>query len=359
MKSIILKRAAATVGAVALIVSLAACSGRGSDTPSASSSASAAAKFTRMAIVTPATEADHGWNQVGLKNAQEAADSLGLKLDAYPNVGYDNPQTNIEQAAKKDGVGFVIAHASGFGDAAAKAEANTGVPVLVTDYPSKQVPGRVGVITFSAEQVGYLAGIAAAKSTKSNKLGIAISADDVNWYAMAGGFVEGARSITPSIQTDVAYISAAGYDDSKGGKAIVQQLIAKRDDVIFGMGDGATVGYISAVNDANAAGNKVKYIADIGDVSDLVASSDELLTSALWVFTGTYEQAVKDIIAGKYAQKPYNLDLANGGMKLQKTANMTDDINTAVADATTKINSGDVKVDQAQSKDELDKILAK
>lgn len=360
MHSSILKRTVLAAGStLAVVALLAACSGRGNDTSSGSTSGSTGASFSRMAIVTPATEADHGWNQVGLKDAQAAADKLGLKLDAYPNVGYDNPETNIEQAAKKSGVGFVIAHASGFGDAAAKAQANTGVPVLVTDYPSKQVPGKVGVITFSAEQVGYLAGIAAAKTTTSKKLGVAISADDVNWYSMSGGFAEGARSVDPSMQIDVAYISAAGYDDSKGGKSIVQQLIAKGDDVVFGMGDGATVGYVAAVNDANASGNKVKYIADIGDVSDLFTSKDALLTSALWSFTGTYEQAVKDIKAGTYAKKPYNLDLANGGLLLQDTANLTSDIKSAVKDATSKINSGDIKVDQAQSKDQLDKILAK
>jgi basic membrane protein A len=358
MNSSILKRTVLAAGStIAVVALLAACSGRGNDT-SGSTSSSSGASFSRMAIVTPATEADHGWNQVGLKDAQAAADNLGLKLDAYPNVGYDNPETNIEQAAKKSGVGFVIAHASGFGDAAAKAQANTGVPVLVTDYPSKQVKGKVGVITFSAEQVGYLAGIAAAKTTTTKKLGIAISADDVNWYSMSGGFVEGARSVDSSVQIDVAYISASGYDDSKGGKAIVQQLIAKGDDIVFGMGDGATVGYVSAVNDANSGGNTVKYIADIGDVSDLFTSKDALLTSALWSFTGTYEQAVKDIKAGTYATKPYNLDLANGGMLLQDTPNLTSEIKTAVTTATSKINSGDIKVDQAQTKDQLDKILA-
>ena len=98
MNSTILKRSVLSAGsAIALIALLAACS-RGADTSGGSSSGSTAS-FSRMAIVTPATEADHGWNQVGLKDAQAAADKLGLKLDAYPNVGYDNPETNIEQAA--------------------------------------------------------------------------------------------------------------------------------------------------------------------------------------------------------------------------------------------------------------------
>ncbi|WP_298227660.1 BMP family ABC transporter substrate-binding protein [Gryllotalpicola sp.] len=365
MNSTTLKRAALAAGAFALVASLAACSGRGSDTPSATSTtpattdSTAALPFTRIAIVTPATEADHGWNQVGLKDAGEAAGALGLTLDSYPNVGYDDPQTNIEQAAKKSGVGFVIAHASGFGDAAAKAEAATGVPVLVTDYPSKQVPGKVGVITFSAEQVGYLAGVAAAEATTSKKLGIAISADDVNWYAMAGGFDEGAKSIDPSIGIDVAYISQTGYDDAAGGKKIVQQLIAKGDDVVFGMGDGATEGYISAINDADSAGGSVKYIADIGDVTDLVKNPSELLTSALWNFTPTYEQAIKDIAAGTFAQKPYNLDLANGGMLLQDTPQLTSAIKADVKTASDGIIAGTIKVDQAQTKDQLDAILKK
>ncbi|MFC5500739.1 BMP family protein [Lysinimonas soli] len=347
------RRAIPAVGALTLAVMLAACSGRGATT----TTASANGDFTTVTIVTPATESDHGWNQMGLKGARAAAKASGLTLTEDVNVGYDNTETILTQAAQKKGVGLVIAHASGFAQAADHANQSTGVPVLITDFPKQQIKGKIGIITFNAQEGGYLAGIAAAMSSKSGKLGVAISADDINWYTMSGGFVAGARSVNPSIKVDVAYIGAASYDDSAGGKKVVQQLIASGDDVIFGMGDGATIGYVAAVDEANQAGTAVKYIADIGDVSDLVKNKDEVLTSVLWVFDKTYEQAIKDVKAGTFAQTPYNLNLKNGGIKLEDTATLTSDMKAATKKAASGIEDGSITVPNTTTKDLLTALL--
>ncbi len=349
-------RLAVVAGFSSLMLVLAACSSSGNSGTSASPSPSSSSSFTAVSIVTPATEADHGWNQMGLKGAKEATTALGLQLDTLTNVGYDNTQTILTQAAKKPGVGLVIAHASGFTQAADKANAATNVPILTVDFPNQQLPGKVGVLTFSAQQGGYLAGIAAAMNTKSNKIGIAISADDLNWFTMSGGFVAGARSVNPKIQIDVAYVGAAAYDDSAGGKKVVQQLIAKGDDVIFGMGDGATIGYIAAIE---AATTPVKYIADIGDVSDLIKNPSQYLTSVLWVFTGADTQAIKDVQAGTFANKPYNLDLANGGIALQTTPAMNSATTTATNTAKAGIIAGTISVPSTTSKSQLNALLAK
>jgi basic membrane protein A len=353
----IVKRIIPTLGVVTVALMLAACAGRG--TPTTTATANANAKFTTVTIVTPATESDHGWNQMGLKGARAAAAAVGLKLTEDPNVGYDNTETILTQAAQKDGVGLVIAHASGFAQAADHANQTTGVPVLITDFPTQQIKGHIGVITFSAQQGGYLAGITAAMSSKSNKVGIAVSADDINWYTMAGGFVAGARSVNPTIQISVAYIGAAAYDDSAGGKKVVQQLIASGDDVIFGMGDGATIGYVAAVDEANQAGTSVKYIADIGDVSDLVKNPDEVLTSVLWKFDGAYQQAIKDVIAGTFAQAPYDLNLKNGGITLEDTTTLTSAMKDAVKTATSGIEGGSITVPNTTTKDLLTALLNK
>jgi basic membrane protein A len=352
-QSRVAKRALPVLTLVAVAAILTGCAGRGTTTTSSDTNG----KFTTVTIVTPATESDHGWNQMGLAGAKAAAADTGLKLTADTNVGYDNTQTILTQAAQKKGVGFVIAHASGFGQAAAQANAKTGVPFLITDVPKAQVKNKIGVITFSAQQGGYLAGIAAAMTTKSNKLGIAISADDINWFTMSGGFIAGAKSVNPAIHFDVAYIGAASYDDSAGGKKVVQQLIASGDDVVFGMGDGATVGYVAAVDEANQAGKSVKYIADIGDVSDLVTDKSEVLTSVLWEFDGAYSKAIKDIKAGTFARAPYDLNLKNGGIKLQKTDDITAAIQAKVTAATSGIEDGSITVPDAATKAQLNALL--
>jgi simple sugar transport system substrate-binding protein len=343
------------VGVVTVALMLTACSGRGDTTTEAVVSAD----FSTVTIVTPATESDHGWNQMGLVGARIAAEATGLTLTENAGVGYDNIETILTQAAEKEGVGLVIAHASGFAKAADNANKATGIPMLIADFPDQQIEGRVGVVTFSAQQGGYLAGIAAAMTTTTNKVGIAVSAEDLNWFSMSGGFVEGARSVNPDIDISIAYVGAAAYDDSAGGKKVVQQLIASGADVIFGMGDGATIGYVAAVDEANAAGTPVKYIADIGDVTDIVTTPGAVLTSVLWNFEGAYEAALKDVIAGTFATAPYDLNLDNGGIALQDTDSLTADIKNAVKTATAGISDGSITVSVTSTKDLLTALLAK
>src|SRR6202011_4535553 len=94
---------------------------------------------------------------------------------------------------------------------------------------------------------------------KTNKLGIVISAADTNWFKQSGGFVAGARSVNKKVQFSFAQIGQAAYDDAAGGKRVMQTVIAGGADVVFGMGDGASFGYLNAAEQAHM-GHKVWFI---------------------------------------------------------------------------------------------------
>jgi len=347
----VFKRIVALTGAVAIIAGMAACQSRGEG--SGPSSSDSGKKVSQVAIVTPATEADHGWNQQGVAAAEQAATELGIKLQKNTNVGYDNTQTILTQVAKK-GNDVVLAWASGFTTAAARAAKATGVPMLVVDNPSAAIPGRVGVVTFEAQQGAYLAGIAAAMTTKSKTVGVVVSADDINWFNMSGGFIQGVRSVDPAIKIVIAYIGAAAYDDSAGGKKVASQVIAAGADVVFGMGDGSTVGYIAAVE---AAPTPVKYIADIGDVTDLLKDPNTMLTSVRWNMKGAFVEAIKGVEDGSFGKKPYTLTVANGGLTLQDTPSLTTEIKAAVDKAKQGIIDGSIKVETSTTKAAVTKLL--
>lgn len=344
-----IKQTVAIASLAFLVVGLAACSSRDASSDAATTST---AKVTKIAIVTPETEADHGWNEQGLAGAKAAATELGVELSENTNVGYDNTQTILTQVAQ-DGNQLVIVHASGFATAAEKANAATGVPMLIATNGTS-VLGKIGVITFEAQEGAYLAGIAAAMQTKTNNVGIVVSADDVNWFTMSGGFIQGVRSVNPDIKINIAYIGAAGYADSAGGKRVTDQVIAAGADVIIGFGDGATIGYIAAVE---AAPSPVKYIATIGDVTSLVKDPSTVLTSVRWNFKDTIVKAVKDLDAGTFGASPYVLTVANGGLSLQDSPALTAAMKTAVATATAGIIDGSITIQRTASKDEVTTLL--
>lgn len=345
-------RAAVTLLAAAALVASAGCTSRAAT--EGEGEQTAGTPVTQFAIVTPALESDHGWNQQGLVAARAAAEQLGITLDEHANVGYDNPETILTQVAQ-GGNQLVIAHASGFNTAGHRVGTQTGVPTLVVDI-EQNVPGKVATVIPQPEQGAYLAGIAAAMQTQTGTIGIVASAENLNWFLMAGGFAQGVHSVDPSIKIVMAYIGAAEYDNVAGGANATKQVIAAGADVIMGLGNGSTVGYLQAIETANT-GYPISYVATIGDVTDIVQNPDTVLTSALWNFTDTYVQAIRDFEAGTFGTKTYDLTVKNGGLTLKDTPKLTPEMKAAVEQATKDITDGTVKVKRTTDKNAVQEML--
>lgn len=339
--------------AVTGLVLTAGCSGRGTDDGGAGAGGAGEPKqVERFAIVTPEKESDYGWNQQGIRAAQETAQQLGIELDEHTGVGYDNTESILTQVAQADN-DFVIAHASGFNAAGARVGEQTGVPTLVVDIENN-VPGEVATVIPQPEQGAYLAGIAAAMQTETNTVGIVASAENLNWFLMAGGFAEGVFSVDPEIEVIISYIGPAEYGDSAGGANVTKQVIAAGADVIMGMGDGATIGYLQAIETAD---DPVSYIATIGDVSEIVEQEGIVLTAVLWNFADTYERAIEDIRAGAFGTQSYELTVGNGGFTLQQTPEFTSEMREATDEAAKAIADGTLQLNRVSDKDAVQELI--
>jgi basic membrane protein A len=310
------------------------------------------AKVTKIAIATPAKNNDYGWNQQGVKAATAAAAAYHAKLTVITNIGYDKTDTVLTQLAKS-GANFIIAHASGYDTVAGRIGQRYKVPVMTYDVPTQLVKGYVSNITTESQEAAYLAGILAAKSTKAHKVGIVISAADPNWYKMSGGFAAGFRSIDKTSKIFFATVSPTGYDDAAGGKRVANSVIAQGADVIFAMGDGATFGYLQAIETAKS---KVWFIGDIGDLTP-IDKKHVFLSSVLWDFTGAYKSAIADINKGTYGTHGYVLSLKNGGVSLLKTRFISASVWSAIQKARAGIISGSIKVPDVSTKGAVTKLL--
>jgi basic membrane protein A and related proteins len=326
-----------------------------------SSSATAGAagkKVTSVAIATPAKTNDYGWNAQGVDGLQAAAKAEGIKtVFVEQNIGYNNTDSVLRQLALK-GYGLVVAHASGYDTSAQRISEQYKVPMITYDVPTEKSPGVLSNITTSSQQGAYLAGIIAASTTKSGHIGVVISASDTNWFEMEGGYIAGARSVNPKIKVTTALIGTASYDDVAGGKRVATQVIATGADVVFGMGDDASFGYLSAISNAKAAGKKVWYIGDIGDMTP-IDKQHVLLSSVLWNFTNADEQAIKDINAGTFGAHGYNLTLANGGIAVLHSKYISSSLWSKVATATKGIEGGSIAVPDTTTAGAVSKLLNK
>jgi simple sugar transport system substrate-binding protein len=307
-----------------------------------------------VAIATPAQTNDYGWNQQGVNSAAKAASAFGAKLTKVTNIGYDKTQVVLTQLAKS-GANFIIAHASGYDTIAARIAQQYKVPVITYDIPTMLVKNYVSNITTQSQQGAYLAGILAARTTKTHTVGIVISASDPNWYKMSGGFAAGFRSIDKKGKIVFATIGPASYDDAAGGKRAANSVIAQGADVILTMGDGATFGYLQAIETAKV-GHKVWMIGDIGDLTP-IDTHHVFLSSVLWTFTNAFKAAIADINKGTYGTRGYQLTLGNGGISLLRTKYIPTSVWKEIGKAKLGIVKGTVKVPNVSTKGGVLKLI--
>ncbi|MDE3132723.1 MAG: BMP family ABC transporter substrate-binding protein [Acidobacteriota bacterium] len=315
-------------------------------------------KFSSVAIATPAKTDDYGWNAQGVAGLKAAAKKYGVKVKVVQNLGYNNTAALLRQIANgSPKPGLVVAHASGYDTAAQQVSKQTGVPMITYDIPSMLSKGTLSNITTSAQQGGYLAGVLAARTTKTKKVGVIISASDTNWYEMTGGFAAGVRSVNPKIKISFGQIGPASYDDSAGGKRVATSVIAAGADVIFAMGDGASFGYLQGISTAKA-GHKVWYIGDIGNMTP-IDNKHVLLSSVLWNFTTAYETFFAQLKKGTFGTMGYNLTLANGGISLLHSKYIPASVWSAITKATRGIESGKIKVPDTTTAAKTQALLKK
>ncbi|HZR93446.1 MAG TPA: BMP family ABC transporter substrate-binding protein [Gaiellaceae bacterium] len=306
-----------------------------------------AGKVKVVAIATPAQTNDYGWNQQGVNGAKKAAAAFGAKVTAVTNIGYDKTDVVLRQLAKS-GADFIIAHASGYDTVAERIAQQYKVPIMTYDIPTMLVKNYVSNITTESQQGSYLAGILAARMTKTHKVGIVISASDPNWYKMSGGFAAGVRSIDKTAKIVFATIGPAAYDDAAGGKRAANSVIAQGADVILTMGDGATFGYLQAIETAKV-GHKVWMIGDIGNLAP-IDKKHVFLSSVLWDFTNAYKAAIADINKGTYGTHGYDLTLKNGGISLLRTQYVPTSVWKEIGQAKAGIVAGKIKVPNVTTK---------
>ncbi|WP_301108629.1 BMP family protein [Sporosarcina sp.] len=199
--------------------------------------------------------------------------------------------TNLNNLARRDfnlifGVGFLMEDA--IADIAAQ-QKDTEFAIIdgVVDAPN------VTSVLFKEQEGGFLAGVAAALMTKSDKIGFIGGMDIPVIERFEAGFLEGVKAVKPEIKVDAKYTGA--FDKAELGKAEANRMYSSGVDIIFHAAGGTGNGVFSEAKERKQA-DKDAYVWVIGVDSDQyeegkVGDDNITLTSML----KRVDVAVKDI----------------------------------------------------------------
>jgi len=332
-------------------IGLAACGNRASKSDSSN-----AKTDLKAAIVTDTGGVDDkSFNQSAWEGLQAWGKENGLSKDNgftyFQSTSEADFANNFSQAATNGyklvyGVGYKLAPA-----VKAAADENADINYVIIDSvvgDKKNVASAV----FADNEAAYLAGVAAAKTTKTNKVGFIGGARGEVITRFEKGFEAGVKSVNKDISVDVQY--AEDFNNPEKGRTIAATQYAAGADVIYQAAGGTGAGVFKEAKDLNEKKNEDEKVWVIGVDRDQAAEGKYTSKDGKesnFVLVSTLKQVgttVKDI-ANKTEKGEFPggqvivYSLKDKGVDLAVT-NLSEEGKKAVEDAKAKILDGSVKV---------------
>jgi basic membrane protein A len=267
----------------------------------------------KVALLTPGKVSDAGWNALAYKGLQAIHTELGAEVANK----YNEPSI----AVGKDFPAIVFISSSG----------------------GKTAP-NVGAFRFELEQGFYLAGMMAAKMSKSGIIAEVGGLPDIpSIESTFHAFEAGAKSVNPKIVVKKVY--AGSFDDIAKAQTATETVIGQGADFVIHQANNAAQGVFNAC--------KAKGVNALGANADQNANdSGAVIASATIVADPAFIDLAKQVKAGTYkgTVTPYGMEkgaidfVINPNMKSKVPA----DVVKLLDDTKKKITDGKLAVPMDQ-----------
>ncbi|SEK66478.1 basic membrane protein A [Carnobacterium iners] len=154
---------------------------------------------------------------------------------------------------------------------------------------------NVASLVFKDNESAFLAGIAAAESTLSNKVGFIGGQQSDIIDKFEAGFVQGVKTVKPEAEVRVEYVNS--FADSAKGKAIAAAMYASGIDIIFQAAGDSGNGVFSEAKDLmnlNSENKKWVIGADRDQTKEGVYNSGNVTLTSTLKQTGNAIQDIAD-----------------------------------------------------------------
>ncbi|MFB9604507.1 BMP family protein [Streptomyces roseofulvus] len=304
------------IASAALALSATACGKSSSDGGSDSDS-----KATKAAIAYDiGGRGDQSFNDAAYAGLKKAEDDLGVKgAEAEPSSGEGDADkvqrlTSLARAGNNPVIGVGFAYAPAIEKVAKQFPDTTFGIIDDTSVTGKNIANLV----FNEEQGSYLAGVAAAKASKSGTVGFIGGVEVPLIKKFEAGYVQGVKDTNPKAKVLTQYLTQPpnfdGFAKPDLGKAAAEGQLDKGADVIYAAAGLAGSGAIEA---ASKAGKwSIGVDSDQYNQAGLAEYKDSILTSVTKDVSDSVYNLIKSVKDGKPQTGEVRYGLATDGVGL-------------------------------------------
>jgi simple sugar transport system substrate-binding protein len=239
-----------------------------------------------LALVSPAAEV--GWTKQHTLGVAAIKQALGDRVEIHIVDNVFQPQDAERVLRAFAASGHQLIFGTSFSHGVATARVAPLFPRVAFDCcAGAKVLANLGAFEARYHEGTYLAGIAAAKASKTRKLGFVGGFPIPDIVGPANAFLLGAQSVTPDITCAIIFMNS--WEDPGKEKEATLALAAQGCDVIAAMTDSPVAAQTA----------EQKGIWSVGYASDIRRfAPTRLLTSLILDWSSIYVQDARDVLAG-------------------------------------------------------------
>ncbi len=200
----------------------------------------------RVALLTPGSIRDAGWNQSAYEGLERIRDELDAEVAHQQTVTPQDFETGFRDFAAR-GYDLVFGHGFEFQDAAARVGAEYPDAVFVTTSGST-IRSNVAPIVFEMEQATYVLGYLGALLSKRGQIGAIGGVEIPSVASTFLAFEAGARAARSDIRVSISYIGS--WTDVSAAREATLAQMAQGSDVLIHNANEAAGGFFQAVRDS-------------------------------------------------------------------------------------------------------------
>lgn len=284
-----------------------------------------------------------------------AAGAVGLETRKRPVGAPWQADIALEELAA-DGIELIVTAVAGLKlDQLAPRYPRTRFAVIdrPVDHPN------VTHLQFAVHEASFLAGVAAALTSRTGVVGFVGGADSPTIWPFAAGFEAGARAVDPSITVLSKYLGAAedlwGFQDLRGAQVAATKQYEAGADVVFQAAGDAGFGVFAAAAEASARPGVKRWAIGVDSdqyqtVVEQTGNPDafswqlHILTSVLKRTDVALRALLDDYRGGRPIEAVRRLDLSSGGVGVAYSGHFLDPHLPTLAAWDERVRSGSVTV---------------
>ncbi len=197
----------------------------------------------RVALLTPGSVRDAGWNQSAYEGLVAIRDRLGARIAHQETRTPQEFEAGFRDFASR-GFDLVFGHGFEFQDAAARVAGEFPDVVFITTSGST-VRANVAPVVFELEQATYVLGYVGARVSRSGRLGAIGGVEIPSVASTFLAFAAGARAARPDVEVVTSYLGS--WEDAGAAHEATLAQISAGADVLIHNADAAARGFFQAV----------------------------------------------------------------------------------------------------------------